>query len=793
MNDPFDLEKLSPIPVSVNIPSRLGIFPLKETVVYPSVPAQLSGSRPQTVRLVREALEENLILGLVTTRAAVETPSARHLYRVGTAAAVQRMWHLPDGSIRLIVQGICRIAVERFFTSAPHLTARVKPLADRVEANRELKALARSASGLFQKIVSNLPQLPDELQIAATNIDAPGRLADFIAFHLNLNLPEKQALLEEVDVTSRLRRLTRLMTQELEVLELGTRIQSQVQLEMDKSRRDYLLREQIKVLQQELGEGDERTAEIGEIRERIHAAGMPAEALREADRELDRLSRMPVSAAEYTVCRTYLDWLVELPWSRATRDTVDLDRARRILDGDHTGLERAKERILDFLAVHRLKPDLRGPVLCLVGPPGVGKTTLGRSIARALGRNFVGVALGGLRDEAELRGHRRTYVGALPGRVIQGIHRAGSNNPVLMFDEVDKLGASFRGDPAAVLLEILDPEQNASFLDHYLNVPFDLSRVLFIVTANLLSEVPGALRDRLEILELPGYIDTEKVAIARKHLLPRQLKANGLTRNHLGLKSATVRRIVSDYTREAGLRNLEREIGAVCRKVARQVAEGKDRKVIIAPPDLISYLGPPRFFSEVRERRHEPGVATGLAATPAGGQIFTVESTAMAGDRSLILTGHLGEIMKESALAALSYIRTHSQTLNIDEGRFASLDIHIHVPAGAVPKDGPSAGIAIAVSVASLLSGRPARSDLALTGEITLRGRVLPVGGVKDKVLAAHRTGIRRVILPDQNRPDLEEIPTPVLQRMRFEFVRTVGQVFDLALCPPPRKSRRDR
>ena len=785
MNAYQDDRELPPIPSQ--IPNILGIFPLKETVVFPAIPAQLSCFRPQTVQLITDVMQTNRLLGLMTLKKADrEVPIPSDLCRVGTAAFVQRMWHLPDGSLRLIVHGICRISLKRTTATTPYISARVEALPSKGVQGKKVKALAVGASGLFQKIASVLPHLPDELQIAAINIDDPVRLADFVAFHLSLKTDEKQAILEDLDVRSRLRRLTVWMSQELEVLDLSAKIQSQVQIELDKNRRDYLLREQIRVLQQELGEQDERAAEADDLRSRILAAGMSSDAQREAERELDRLVRLPLAASEYTVCRTYLNWLVELPWNRTTQDNLDLRRVSRVLNRNHHGLGKVKERILEYLAVRRLNPQARGPVLCLVGPPGVGKTSLGRAVAQAMGRRFVRLALGGLRDEAELRGHRRTYVGALPGQIIQGIHRANARNPVFMLDELDKMSRDFRGDPATILLELLDAEQNAAFTDHYLGMPFDLSGVLFIATANVLSDIPDALRDRLEVLELPGYTEEEKLWIARKHMLPRQIEAHGLTRKHLTLTTPAIRHVIDGYTQEAGLRGLERAIGAICRRLARQVAEGETRNARLDVVNLEDYLGCPRFLSEIRERKDEPGVATGLATTQAGGQIFFVESIAMSGRQDLILTGQLGSVMRESAQAALSYVRAHSDELGIDADGFSSKDIHVHVPAGAVPKDGPSAGVTIAASLASLLSGRPVRSNLAMTGEITLRGRVLPVGGIKDKVLAARRAGIRRVILPEKNRPDLSEIPASVLKRMRFDFVQTVGEVFAIALRKAP-------
>ncbi|MCZ6632994.1 MAG: endopeptidase La [bacterium] len=763
----------------LKLPKRIGIFPLKETVVYPAVPAQLSSARPQTIQLVIEAFKKKQLLGLVTTQKETDAANVKNLYRVGTAAFVQQMWHLPDGSIRLIVQGICRIQIRRFFSSGPYPTAEARILLGQPTA-KQAQPLVVGASGLFQQLISHLTHLPDELGIAALNIDQPDRLADFIAFHLNISIAEKQTLLEETDVAKRLKMLSGLMVQQLEVQELGSRVRSQVQTEMDQTRRDYLLREQIRVLQLELGEIEEQSVEIDTFRKRLNESALSTEARQEADRELDRLSRILVTSAEYSTCRTYLDWLLDLPWGKGTEDRLDIRKARQILNQDHHGLERAKERLLDFLAVRQLTVRPTSPILCLAGPPGVGKTSLGRSIARALGRQFVLIALGGMRDEAELRGHRRTYIGALPGRIIQGLQRAASNNPVLMLDEIDKLSPN--SDLSSALLEVLDPQQNHAFRDHYLNVPFDLSEVLFIATANVVSAIPEALRDRLEILELPGYTEAEKVSIVRKHILPRQLAAHGLTRKHLTLKSPAIHKLISTYTQEAGLRNLEQKIGALCRRLARAVVEGHTGGVQIEPKNLETYLGPAPFFRESLDEVLEPGVAIGLAATSVGGEIVYIEAALMEGAQNLTLTGNLSEVMKESAQAALTYIRSHSQELDIAPNRFTHSDLHIHVPSGAVPKDGPSAGITIALALTSLFTGRPVQHRLASTGEITLRGRVLPVGGLKDKVLAAHRAGIKSLILPEANRSDLEEIPASVAKQLHFVFAKTIGDVFQKAL-----------
>ncbi|MGD8628083.1 MAG: endopeptidase La, partial [bacterium] len=626
------------------------------------------------------------------------------------------------------------------------------------------------------------PHLPDELHVAVMNIDNASRAADLIASNINLSTSEKQEILETYETGKRLEKLIGYLNRELQVLELGSKIQSEVKTELDKSQREYYLREQLKAIRRELGEADERTMEIEELKGKIESANMPKDARQAADRELDRLGKMPPQAAEYTVSRTYLDWLINLPWAEGTKDNLDVAKAKEILDEDHYDLDKVKERILEFLAVRKLKADTKGPILCFVGPPGVGKTSLGKSIARTLGRKFTRISLGGIRDEAEIRGHRRTYVGALPGRIIQGIRKAGSNNALFMLDEVDKIGADFRGDPAAALLEVLDPEQNSFFSDHYLEVPFDLSRVMFITTANVLVTVPAPLLDRMEVIELPGYTDEEKVEIARKYLIPRQLEAHGLTAKTLAFEDDAVRLLISEYTREAGLRNLEREIGNISRKVARKVAEGKRGRTTITSEGVHDYLGPRNFFREVAERTMVPGVATGLAWTEAGGDIIFVETSMMKGGKSLNLTGRLGEVMRESAQAALTYVRSRADELKVDESFYENYDLHVHVPHGGVPKDGPSAGVTIATSMLSLLTKRPVRADVAMTGEITLKGRVLPVGGIKEKILASRRAGIRNVILPSKNEKDLIEVPEIVKKGLNFIFVDNLDEVFEHAL-----------
>jgi ATP-dependent Lon protease len=634
----------------------------------------------------------------------------------------------------------------------------------------------------FSKFVSLVPYLPDELQVMAMQVREPARLTDMVASYLKIAVEESQDLLSTNDVRARLEKLIVILGREIELLELGHKIQSQVQTELNKNQREYYLRQQLKAIQKELGEGDARSSEIEDLEKKIEAAKMPEDARKAADKELDRLKMIPPESAEHTVVRTYLDWLVSLPWAVSTDDNLDIKHARSVLDEDHFDLEKVKERILEFLAVRKLKSDTKGPILCFVGPPGTGKTSLGRSIARALGRKFVRLSLGGIRDEAEIRGHRRTYIGSLPGRMIQGLRNAGSNNPLFILDEVDKLGTDFRGDPASALLEVLDPEQNNAFVDHYLDVPFDLSKVLFLTTANVLDPIPPALRDRMEVLELPGYTEEEKLQIAERHLVPKQIGENGLGNLKIEFTKETMSEIIRSYTREAGLRNLEREIGRVCRKIARALTEGETAPERVTPDMLHRFLGPRKFFSEAAERTQEPGVATGLAWTPNGGDILFIESTRMSGQKGVTITGSLGDVMKESAQAALSYVRSRVTQLGIAPDFFEKSDLHIHVPAGAIPKDGPSAGVTIAASLASLLSARPVRSDVAMTGEITLRGKVLPVGGVKEKVLAARRAGIKTVILPRRNESDLEDIPEEARKEMDFVFVDTVDEVLRHAL-----------
>ncbi len=761
------LENLPSEDVSVgdrplSIPSELPILPLRDTVLFPNSFMPLAVARESSVRLIDDAIANGKLIAVFTQRdAAMEEPTQADLYAIGTATHIHKMFKLPDGSLRLIVQGLARLRLDEIVSTQPYLRARVSPALEGTnDADRlEIDALARNIKTNFQQVVSLSPLLSDDLQTLAMNITEPGRLADFIASSLStISTAVKQEVLETLDIRTRMDALNRILIKELEVLELGSKIQSQVQSEVGKNQREYFLREQMKAIQKELGEGDDQTKEIEELTAKIEAAGMPETVKKEALRELDRLSKMPVAAAEYTVSRTYLDWLVALPWNKRSDDVIDLPLTKSVLDADHSGLEKAKDRILEYLAVRKLNPDVKGPILCFVGPPGVGKTSLAKSIAHSLGRKFVRVSLGGMRDEAEIRGHRRTYIGALPGQIIQGLRRAETKNPVFILDEIDKLGSDFRGDPSSALLEVLDPEQNNTFRDHYLDLPFDLSEVLFITTANILDPVPAPLRDRMEVLEIAGYTEEEKLKIATDHLVDKQVRNHGLTAEYLRFTPDALRQVIRGYTREAGVRNLEREIGSLCRKVARRRAEGNEEPIEITPEVVVELLGAPRFLDEeMEERTKEPGVAIGLAWTPAGGEVLFIEASRMAGTGSLTLTGQLGDVMKESARAALSWLRMHAKEYNVDPEFFAKAEMHVHVPSGAIPKDGPSAGVTMATAMASQLTGRPVRGDLAMTGEITLSGRVLPIGGVKEKVLAARRVGIREVILPKQNAKNVNE------------------------------------
>jgi ATP-dependent Lon protease len=772
------------------LPDIVGILPLRGTVLFPQAVVPLGAGRPSSVRLIEEAVQSGRLVGALTQKDAAEnSPKQDDLHTVGTITVIHKALKQPDGSLRLVAQGVARFRLVEVVQTEPYLKARIAPLEEAAPGDDvELEALLRSVTSLFRKVVSLSPTLPDELVSVIENVDAPGTLGDLIAASLpSLPLPLKQELLETVNVKERLTKLAAALGKEAEVLELGSKIQSEIQSEMSKTQREYYLREQLKAIQKELGEGDERTHEIDELRAKVEAAGMSEEAKAEALRELDRLAKMPPAAAEYTVARTYIDWLVAMPWQQETTDLVDMAPARAILDEDHEGLEKIKDRILEYLAVKKIRPGGKDPILCFVGPPGVGKTSLGKSIARALGRKFHRISLGGMRDEAEIRGHRRTYIGALPGQVVQGLRRAGSKNPVLMLDEIDKLGMDFRGDPASALLEVLDPEQNAAFRDHYLDVPFDLSRVLFITTANVIDAVPPPLRDRMEVIHLAGYTEEEKVAIARRHLVPKQAREHGLTAGaDVVFEPEALRLLARGYTREAGVRNLEREIASVCRKLARRRAEGVTDPARVTPDLVTSFLGVPRFeIEEVEQRTRVPGVATGLAWTPAGGDVLFIEATRMRGSHTLTLTGQLCDVMKESVQAALSWVRSHAGDLGIDPDFWERSDVHVHVPAGAIPKDGPSAGVTMATALVSLLARRPVRSGLAMTGEISLSGRVLPVGGIKEKVLAAHRAGIQTLVLPRRNEKNLvEDVPAAVRDVMTVHLAERIEDVLEVALEP---------
>ena len=769
------------------LPAAIPVLPLKETVAYPDTLTPLAVGQERSVKLIDDVLSGERTLALVAARdPELDEPGPDDLYDVGVVGVVARMLKVPDGSIRVLVQATKRVRLGEYIAERPYLVARIEALPDEVDPSPELEALARNVQRTFSEIIEQIPYLPEELQLAVTNIDDPSALSHLIAGALRISTAEKQELLEMTDVKLRLRRLAEVLARELEVIQLGSQIQSEVESEMEKGQREYYLREQMKAIQRELGEEDETQAEVNELRERIEAAELPEQAQKAADRELTRLERLPSAAAEYGVIRTYLEWLVELPWSKTTTDDLDIGHAREVLDADHYDLEKVKDRILEYLAVRSLNPESHGPILCFVGPPGVGKTSLGKSIARALGREFERISVGGVRDEAEIRGHRRTYIGAMPGTIVRALRDAGTRNPVFMIDEIDKMGSDFRGDPSSAMLEVLDPAQNDSFRDHYLDLSFDLSEVMFIATANTLETVPSALRDRMEVIQLAGYTLNEKVHIAKRYLVPRQLAENGLKRSQVSFAEAALRAIADEYTREAGVRNLEREIGSVCRKLAREVAEGTSKeKQTVSAKRARELLGRRRYFSETRRRTKDPGVATGLAWTPVGGEVLFIEATAMPGSGRLTITGQLGEVMRESAQAALSWVRGHAGRLapDLEQDWFAAHDIHVHVPAGAVPKDGPSAGVAMATALASLVSGSPVTSDVAMTGEVTLTGQVLPVGGLKEKSLAAQRAGIKRVIVPDRNQGEILEIPEHERDELEFVYVDRIEQALDAAIA----------
>ncbi len=786
-----------------SVPGTLPVLPLRETVPLPDTLTPLAVGQERSVRLVNDVLRGDRMLVMVASRdPEIETPTPDQLYDVGVVGAIARMIKVPDGTIRILVQGGQRVRIDEWVRETPYLVANVSELPD-VEptGSAELEALTRNVQQTFSSIVESNPYLPEELQLAIANIDDPSALSHLIAGSLRLKTEEKQALLEESDVARRLRRLVDILAREMEVISIGSEIQSQVQSEIDKGQREFVLRQQLEAIRKELGEFDESAAEAGELREQLDAIALPEEVRRQADRELKRLEALPPQAAEHGVIRTYLEWIASLPWDKATEDNLDLVHARAVLDDDHYDIDQVKERILEFLAVRKLMGGRDsafpgGSILCFVGPPGVGKTSLGRSIARALGRKFERISAGGVRDEAEIRGHRRTYIGAMPGTIIRALRDAGSNNPLFMIDEIDKMGADWRGDPSSAMLEVLDPEQNATFRDHYLDVPFDLSNVMFITTGNTLDTIPGPLRDRMEVIQLAGYTEEEKLEIAKRYLVPRQIERNGLKKSWVSFTDRALRATIRDYTREAGVRNLEREIGTICRKIAREVAEGNGRRPkrsSISEARARQLLGKRRFFSETKRRTSQPGVATGLAWTPAGGDVLFVEATSFPGKGRLTITGQLGDVMRESAQAALSYVRGHHAQLapGLGEDWFAEHDIHIHVPAGAIPKDGPSAGVTMATALVSLISARPVRDDVAMTGEITLTGQVLPIGGLKEKALAAQRNGIRVVIAPALNESDTDDIPAHLRRDLDFVFVDQIEQVLDVALQAPSSNGRR--
>ena len=770
---------------SRELPEILSILPLFDATLFPKMVVPIVIMQRESIQLVDEAMSKDRTIGLILSKnsevKSKYTPD--DLYKFGTTALILKMAKNEDNRAQLLVQGLGRFKVKDFIKGKPYLQARVENLQDIETKSKEIDALMANLIGLFTKVVEFSPGLSPDILSMAKSIQVPGILADMIASIINSTLEEKQKVLETLDIKKRLEEVTRLVNYQLEILKLGNKIQSQVKGDMDKKQREYYLRQQMEAIKEELGEKDKTSIEIEEYKAKIKEKNLPQEVLKEAERELDRLSRMHPSSSEYTVASTYLDWMTSLPWNKSTKDNLDIKKARKVLDDDHYGLIKPKKRIIEFLAVRKLKPESKGPILCFAGPPGTGKTSLGRSIARALGRKFHRISLGGVRDEAEIRGHRRTYVGALPGRIIQGIRRAESNNPVFMLDEIDKVGSDFRGDPSSALLEVLDPEQNFSFSDHYLDVPFDLSKVMFITTANILDTIPPALRDRMEVLHLLGYTLDEKIKIANRFLIPRQREAHGLNLSQISFTSASIKNIITGYTREAGLRNLEREIATICRGVATQIVAGEAKSAKINVKDIYKFLGPVHFTSEARARPSKPGIAMGLAWTMNGGTLLFIEATSMKGKRGLAMTGQLGDIMKESASAALSFIRSNASKIGISEDFFNKIDIHIHIPAGGIPKDGPSAGVTILTALVSLLTNKTIKKDLAMTGEITLRGRVLPVGGIKEKVLAAHHAGIKTIIMPKWNKKDLEEdIPEKVKEEIQFYFVDEMMEVLKIAL-----------
>ncbi len=767
----------------IEVPSTLPVLPLKETVVFPQSMTPLAIGQERSITLVDEVASGDRMLALVAVREEdVETPDWDDLHEIGTAAVVHKLIRIPDGTLRILVQGVKRIRLDQRVQEEPYLVGEFADVPEVVEESKELEALTRNVQNQFASIIAAVPYLPEELQIAAANVDDPTVLSYLVASTMRLKAAEKQQLLEMANVEERLRATSAILSRELEVIELGSKIQSQVQSEMEKGQREYFLRQQLKAIQDELGEGDEQQAEVNELRAQLAELDLPEDVRKAAERELSRLEKLPPAAAEYGVIRTYLDWIITLPWDKVTQDNLDLEQARRVLDADHFDLDKVKDRIVEYLAVSKLKGDVSGPILCFVGPPGVGKTSLGQSIARTLGRKFTRISVGGVRDESEIRGHRRTYIGAMPGTIIRALRDAESRNPVFLIDEIDKMGADWRGDPASAMLEVLDPEQHSTFRDHYLDLPFDLSKVLFICTANQLETIPGPLLDRMDVIQLSGYTEDEKIQIAKRFLVPKQLEAHGLSAEHVEIDDDALRTIVREYTREAGLRNLERRIADVLRKTARRVAEGESGDVRIDEEAVREALGPRRFSGEVRKRTSDPGVATGLAVTAVGGDVLFIEATAYPGKGGLRITGQLGEVMQESAQAALSWVRSRAERLGIDRAWFAEHDIHIHVPAGAVPKDGPSAGVTMATAIVSLATGRTVSEEVGMTGEITLTGQVLQIGGVREKVLAAQRAGLKTVILPQENEADLSELPDETRKAITFVLADTADEVLDTAL-----------
>ncbi len=766
----------------LEIPAELPVLPLKETVVFPQSMTPLAIGQERSIKLVEDAVDGERLLALVTVEnPEPERPGWDDLYEIGTAAVVHKLIRVPDGTLRILVQGIRRVRLERRINEKPYLVGEFVEVPDEVEDTPEVEALTRNVQMLFGRVIAAVPYLPDELELAAANVDDPNALSYLVASTLRLKTEEKQSLLELTDAGERLREISRILSRELEVVELGSKIQSQVQSEMEKGQREYFLRQQLKAIQEELGEGDAEQAEVNELRDRLAALDLPEDVRKAVDRELARLEKLPSASAEYGVIRTYLDWIATLAWNTTTQDNLDLERARSVLDEDHYDLEKVKERIIEHLAVSKLRNDASGQILCFVGPPGVGKTSLGQSIARTLERKFVRISVGGVRDEAEIRGHRRTYIGAMPGTIIRAIRDAESSNPVMLIDEIDKMGADFRGDPASAMLEVLDPEQNKTFRDHYLDLPYDLSKVLFICTANQLETIPPPLLDRMDVIHLSGYTDEEKFAIARKYLVPKQLDTHGLAAAQVSITDNALKIVTREYTREAGVRNLERRIADLCRKTALEVAEGRKTKIRVDEKRARKWLGPRRFSAEVRKRTSEPGVATGLAVTAVGGDVLFIEATAYPGKGRLTVTGQLGDVMQESATAAHSWVRSHAVELGLDPTWFADHDVHLHIPAGAIPKDGPSAGITMATAIVSLVRGVPVADEVAMTGEITLTGQVLPIGGVREKALAAQRAGIKRVVIPHENEPDLEELPKETRSELDFVLADTLDDVLGAA------------